>query len=211
MARDRLAVRGRVDFGAIGDRGGVRTQRDRGIQRIDRVAGHDERVGGFGGDERLAQRSGVDLALGQGTVDTGEAPTKNRALADLHRRADEWREEKRFDQLEQGIGAKGAAGVYFQTEVHQAVARNRVGFHTASFASRLPGGQPPFSTFTQPSQRDYRTLNSNNEPSAPNRCSPPSVADQCLLAPKLKPRQIRVVRRLRERKCRGTPFGAIPP
>lgn len=105
VARDRFAALGRVDFAPIWHRRGIRSWADRGIQRIDRIAGDSERVRRLGRDDGPAQRRGGDLAVGQGIVDAGEAPPKDGALADLHSRADEWREQKGVDQLEQGIGA----------------------------------------------------------------------------------------------------------
>jgi hypothetical protein len=99
----------------------------------------------------------------EGIVDAGEATAEDRALADLHRLADEGREQERIDQLDQDIGAEGEAGVYSETEVHQAPESDCDIVHTVSFALRPPDGQPILNTSARRApQSGYRALNSSS-------------------------------------------------
>jgi hypothetical protein len=162
VAGDRFPALGGVDLRAIRDRGRIGPRRNRGIEGIDTIAGDGERLLRLSCDQSRAQQRGVDLPVLEGIVHAGEAASEDWALADLHGRADQGGEQERVEQLEQGSGTEGEAGVYFQTEVPQAFVRTTDDLHTVRVARHPPGGQPHRATVTQIPKSGRETLNSSN-------------------------------------------------
>jgi hypothetical protein len=91
---------------------GVAARPGRDIDREHQRVGVRQRA-----DQQVAQPLGVDAAAGQGGVDAAPAAPTDRFQAQVRQRRDRRGAQQRVAELEQRIGAAGAAGVQFGPEL----------------------------------------------------------------------------------------------